>query len=993
VIRLPDNLEKTLAYTNATEDADYKSQVRPDGDQEIDTILSSLSASIDWLHRLANLVRRASTSRQNAKASTFLLKDDQGGDATPVLEKLFRYWIKRDFPNVADDFCERLISTMILRRRRILYRRSRQNKLALRTAERIRKPQHLAAPSASAGIEEKLRELPEAPVAPMQAPSGVASTQQTATTVEPQTYLQVKSTPSRVSGAKTIAMTSGIEEMIPPPPHIAGNALEFICPFCSLILPAKDARNRGRGDAWTAHVKKDLDPYVCSFLPCARGEDIFSTSADWISHMQQTHCMRWYCTLKTHKPEAFTSIEEYITHMTAEHPGKFKETQLPFLAANSQRPLRRIFQACPFCGEEGIKKGETLEDHVAHHLQYLAVLSLPLPEDVYDAEGTASTSSADSHTQKKDNKAAASRATRESEWHLLPPATFPDGDEYLWGTARPGDDETPDIEQQMQSDSSQRWQIIRASKLGLASMDQPVTEEEQRGDKTLARFILHFDSMHRRLQKRPDIRAWLSPPDHSIDHQKARDARLHQGPDHWFLKDKIFMNWKTKPASFLWLTGIPGSGKTPLTSAIIDSLQRDTLDPERNSHVLLYFYFSDKQSFDSTIRSLVTQLHENHEQAQKHLNLLWSSCQDGRQQPSAEVLSSIFKKMLEDAGEVWMVLESLDKCGFRDDTSKPGLFWWLSSVHSHQTNLHLLVTSRPEEDIRSAIETFAEGDYTVDVYQPLLTLLRGSLRVSSGSDQKEFLPIDKLEDIVTEVAVYRELRRHGHFTRRTDENLFSLASSICGVTYSARPNNSGIMRTRKRIFAILVLMERVDVIEAFIQEGRFDSHLPFNIPRNFHDVYYISTNSGIRALAFSTLRLDERMNFKKCQWQLLAPFFTLVSTPDTRPSHYVLEDSHILPFVYDDEEMQPPRWIEGGYSEVRRVRIHHAHHSDPSVRCAYSCLLPSHAHTQLMSRFRRRAPTHISRLNVYDPATAAQKCFERKSQHIRNSAAKTTLIS
>ncbi|KAH8779889.1 hypothetical protein F5883DRAFT_406681, partial [Diaporthe sp. PMI_573] len=374
-----------------------KEMLTPDGDQEIDTILSSLSASIDWLHRLANLVRRASTSRQNAKASTFLLKDDQGGDATPVLEKLFRYWIKRDFPNVADDFCERLISTMILRRRRILYRRSRQNKLALRTAEPIRKPQHLAAPSASAGIEEKLRELPEAPVAPMQAPSGVASTQQTATTVEPQTYLQVKSTPSRVSGAKTIAMTSGIEEMIPPPPHIAGNALEFICPFCSLILPAKDARNRGRGDAWTAHVKKDLDPYVCSFLPCARGEDIFSTSADWISHMQQTHCMRWYCTLKTHKPEAFTSIEEYITHMTAEHPGKFKETQLPFLAANSQRPLRRIFQACPFCGEEGIKKGETLEDHVAHHLQYLAVLSLPLPEDVYDAEGTASTSSADSH--------------------------------------------------------------------------------------------------------------------------------------------------------------------------------------------------------------------------------------------------------------------------------------------------------------------------------------------------------------------------------------------------------------------------------------------------------------------------------------------------------------------------------------------------------------------------------------------------------------------
>ncbi|KAH8747746.1 hypothetical protein F5883DRAFT_583461 [Diaporthe sp. PMI_573] len=152
-------------------------------------------------------------------------------------------------------------------------------------------------------------------------------------------------------------MTSGIEEIIPPPPHIAENALEFICPFCSHILPIKDAQNRGRGDAWTAHVKQDLDPYVCPFFPCARSEDIFSTSADWISHMQQTHCMRWHCTIKTHKPEAFMSMEEYIAHMTGKHPGKFKETQLPFLAANSQRPLKRIFKECPLCGEEGIKKG------------------------------------------------------------------------------------------------------------------------------------------------------------------------------------------------------------------------------------------------------------------------------------------------------------------------------------------------------------------------------------------------------------------------------------------------------------------------------------------------------------------------------------------------------------------------------------------------------------------------------------------------------------
>lgn len=877
------------------------------------------------------MVRRASTSRQNVKASTFLLKDDQGGDATPVLKKLFRHWIKRDFPSIEDNFCERLISTMLLRRRRILYRRSRQAKLALRTTEPVRKSANLTAPSASAGVKEKLRDLPEAAVVTVAAPSGVASTQQTATTVEPQTYLQVKSTPSKVSGAKTIAMTSGTEEMIPPRPRIAESALEFICPFCSLILPAKDTQNRGHRDAWAAHVKKDLDPYVCHFFPCARGGDIFSTSADWISHMQQTHCMRWHCTTKTHRPETFMSLDDYFEHMTAKHPGKFKEAQLPFLATNSQRPLKRIFKVCPLCGENDMRKGESLEDHVAHHLQYLALLSLPLPEDVYDVGDAASTSSTDSHTHDKEEQEAASRTTKESERHLMPPATFPEGDEYLWGTARPADDEIPDIEEQKQIDGSQRWQMIRASKLGLASMDMPVTEAEQRGDKTLARFILNLDSTQRRLFKNPDIRTWLSPPDNLIDQQKARDARLHQGPDHWFLKDKLFTVWKTKPGSFLCLEGASGSGKTPLTSAIIDCLQQETSAPDGSSYGLLYFYLSGEQSLDSTIRSLLTQLYESQEVPQKYLNLLWSSCKDGRDQPSISTLQSTFEKMLKAAGEVWIVLDSLDKCVFREDGAHPELLAWLSSLHSCLLNVHLLVTSRPEKDIRLTIETFSEQDCIVNVQQPLFYLLRGSMLVSAGVYHKEFLPLDRLEDIMTEIAVYRELRRHGHFTDRTDESLFSLASKICGATYSARPKDPGNMRTRKRIFATLVLMERVDAIEAFIQEGIYDSHLPFHLKDD--NLYKTSKEDGRHEmssiLAVSSMTDVEREQLEKCQWQFLAPFFTLNSTPYNRTLHYALADSHILPFVDYDDGVS----TRGYNSGVTRVRIHHAHHSGPSVCC------------------------------------------------------------
>lgn len=76
-----------------------------------------------------------------------------------------------------------------------------------------------------------------------------------------------------------------------------------------------------------------------------------------------------------------------------------------------------------------------------------------------------------------------------------------------------------------------------------------------------------------------------------------------------------------------------------------------------------------------------------------------------------------------------------------------------------------------------------------------------------------------LEDVVTEIAVYKGLRHHGYLTGRTDENLFSLASAIYGAIHSATPNDSGIMRARKNGFAVLVLLIRVDAVEAIIQEG------------------------------------------------------------------------------------------------------------------------------------------------------------------------------
>ncbi len=121
--------------------------------------------------------------------------------------------------------------------------------------------------------------------------------------------------------------------------------------------------------------------------------------------------------------------------------------------------------------------------------------------------------------------------------------------------------------------------------------------------------------------KRAKIERWLSPPDPSINHNKALRQR-HEGSGSWLLRSENLWEWKAQRNSFLWLRGIPGCGKTILSSTVIENLDSFT-----SRKPLLYFYFDfnevDKQTLDGMIRSLVGQLYTQQEDTQHHLDALF----------------------------------------------------------------------------------------------------------------------------------------------------------------------------------------------------------------------------------------------------------------------------------------------------------------------------------------------------------------------------------
>lgn len=221
--------------------------------------------------------------------------------------------------------------------------------------------------------------------------------------------------------------------------------------------------------------------------------------------------------------------------------------------------------------------------------------------------------------------------------------------------------------------------------------------------------------------RRDKVDQWLSPSDPSSNYNKALSAR-YQDSGRWFLQSDSYSTWKTEPSSFLWLHGIPGCGKTVLSSTIIEDLKRSKT--ETNYQPILYFYFDftdiNKQSLDNAIRSLISQLYKEKENVRKRLDILYSSSDDGRQQPTIESLCALFQSMVQEAGEVWVVLDALDECQKRNDYPAGGLLAWIESLRDSHMNIHLLITSRPEQDIEEAIAKIAWKEEIIPLQSDLI---------------------------------------------------------------------------------------------------------------------------------------------------------------------------------------------------------------------------------------------------------------------------------
>ncbi|KAI0113912.1 hypothetical protein GGR51DRAFT_504840 [Nemania sp. FL0031] len=290
--------------------------------------LESIRTGINWLQNLSGLIFPYQGYKRPVR----------GFDG---LRASFAQVVARDFPRLSEQLKSRVASMMVVRYRRMLYLRDRYPSGRKQQREHQHKDQ---AASPERAAETELPSKDDEPPA------------------------------SDITKQQKVAENRSMEEtdiLLPPPPKSCQTESSFTCEFCWVILPSNIGRNRV---LWSEHVTRDLDSYVCLLERCDIPYCLFTSRQEWLHHMKSERLAKWICRMP-HDGEAVVKFEreELLgTHIIKPHPNMFSPDQLLDVANVYRRTAEVVFEACPFCHET---PGNDIEEHIAHHLRYLALKS------------------------------------------------------------------------------------------------------------------------------------------------------------------------------------------------------------------------------------------------------------------------------------------------------------------------------------------------------------------------------------------------------------------------------------------------------------------------------------------------------------------------------------------------------------------------------------------------------------------------------------------
>jgi hypothetical protein len=194
-------------------------------------------------------------------------------------------------------------------------------------------------------------------------------------------------------------------------------------------------------------------------------------------------------------------------------------------------------------------------------------------------------------------------------------------------------------------------------------------------------------------QDRQKILDWLTPVDYDSQ-QTDYIKRRQPGTGQWLLDSAKYQTWLNTDKQTLFCPGIPGAGKTILTSIVVDSLCNRFHNDTTIGIAYLYCNFrrQDEQKIDELLASLLKQLTEGQPSLPGTVKDLYDRYKAKGTKPLPEETSKVLQSLATMYSKIYFVVDALDECRVSDGCRTK----FLSEIFSLQAKYgaNIFATSR-----------------------------------------------------------------------------------------------------------------------------------------------------------------------------------------------------------------------------------------------------------------------------------------------------------
>ncbi|KAH0551173.1 hypothetical protein GP486_007496, partial [Trichoglossum hirsutum] len=196
---------------------------------------------------------------------------------------------------------------------------------------------------------------------------------------------------------------------------------------------------------------------------------------------------------------------------------------------------------------------------------------------------------------------------------------------------------------------------------------------------------------------------WLTSIDYA-SRQSDLITRCQEGTGEWLLRSNEFREWVDQDKRTIFCPGIPGAGKTMITSIVVHDLYKRFRSDDRIGIAYLYCEFRRKheQKAIDLLASLLKQLAQEQPTTPACIKSLYGRHKDKRTCPSFDEISKALHSVIAGYLKTFIVIDALDECQVSDGNCRT----FLSEIFNLQakTGASLFVTSRPIQEIEKEFE-------------------------------------------------------------------------------------------------------------------------------------------------------------------------------------------------------------------------------------------------------------------------------------------------